>query len=210
VYVYRRAFGEWQPEAYVKATNTDDFDGFGAALALSADGTTLAVGARSEDSNAVGIDGDSSNESGSQTGAVYVLRRLFGAWVHEAYVKASNTGDADQFGASVALSADGAALVVGAFSEDSSGSGIGGTNDERAMNAGAAYVFRRDAGSWAQEAYVKATNTDGDDTFGWCVAVSGDGASFAIGAPQEDSAATGVDGDLRSNALTDSGAVYLY
>jgi hypothetical protein len=210
VYVFRRTFGEWLPEAYVKATNTGDGDSFGAALALSSDGSTLAVGARSEDSSAVGIDGDSSDDSGSGTGAVYVLRRVFGAWVHEAYVKASNTGDADQFGASVALSADGAALVVGAFSEDSSGSGVGGTNDDRAREAGAAYVFRRAAGSWAQEAYVKATNTDADDTFGWCVAVSGDGASFAIGAPREDSAATGVDGDLRSNALSNSGAVYLY
>jgi acyl-CoA synthetase (AMP-forming)/AMP-acid ligase II len=42
----------------VKATNTGAGDRFGAALALSADGTTLAVGALGEDSTATGFDGD--------------------------------------------------------------------------------------------------------------------------------------------------------
>jgi hypothetical protein len=42
------------------------------------------------------------------------------------YVKASNTGGGDLFGGSVAVSGDGNTLTVGAYSEDSNATGIGG------------------------------------------------------------------------------------
>src|SRR5689334_3768830 len=43
--------GTWQPKsvAYIKASNTSKDDQFGGAVALSADGNTLAVGAINED-----------------------------------------------------------------------------------------------------------------------------------------------------------------
>lgn len=49
-YLYKYASSGWQPELYIKAPNTDGGDHFGVAIALSADGGTLAVGAISEDS----------------------------------------------------------------------------------------------------------------------------------------------------------------
>ena len=58
--------------------------------------------------------------------------------------------------------------------------------------------------------YVKASNTGNDDEHGTGVAISGDGQTIAIGAPREDSAATGIDGDALDNTKTDSGAVYIY
>ena len=45
---------------------------FGGAVALSADGNTLAVGARGEDSNATGVNGDQNDNSAQASGAVYV------------------------------------------------------------------------------------------------------------------------------------------
>src|SRR5205814_5798062 len=54
----------------------------------------------------------------------------------------------------------------------------------------------------------KASNTGGDDNFGWSVAISGD--TMVVGAPLEDSGATGVNGDQSDNSATDSGAAYVF
>jgi hypothetical protein len=56
----------------------------------------------------------------------------------------------------------------------------------------------------AQQAYLKASNTNGGDSFG-TVAISGD--TVVVGALQEDSSATGVNGNQSDNSATDSGAV---
>ena len=87
-------------------------------VALSADGNTLAVSAPFEDSRATGIGGDQLDNSVSQAGAVYVFARTRGVWSQQAYLKASNTGEAedgDQFGFSLALSDDGNTLAAGAI-----------------------------------------------------------------------------------------------
>ncbi len=93
---------------------------------MSADGSTLAVGAMGEDSAATGIDGDQANNFAVNAGAVYVFTRTGTGWVQQAYVKASNTGSGDYFGYSVALSADGVTLAVGAAGEASAATGVGG------------------------------------------------------------------------------------
>ena len=64
--------GMWSQAAYVKASNPDAGDSFGKSVALSGDGSTLAVGARTEDSNANGIDGDQADNSAPEAGAVYL------------------------------------------------------------------------------------------------------------------------------------------
>lgn len=57
---------------------------------------------------------------------------------------------------------------------------------------------------------VRASNGEANDFFGWSVALSGDGQTLAVGAPAEDSNATGVNGDQTSNTSQDSGAVYVF
>src|SRR6185369_954263 len=99
---------------------------FGTSIALSGDGSTLAVGARSESSAAVGINGDELDNTLFSSGAAYVLRRSGTAWSQQAYVKASNTDLIDNFGTSIALSADGSTLAVGALREVSAATGING------------------------------------------------------------------------------------
>ena len=211
-YVYRRsAAGRWAIEAYVKAPNTGAFDQFGFALALSADGATLAVGAGEEDSAADGAfhPADSGyadalrDDNARVAGAAYVYRRsAAGVWAIEAYVKAPNSGGGDRFGEALALSADGAALAVGARTEDSTASGAFHPGDpgyavaianNAADGAGAAYVYQRSStGVWAVEAYLKAPNSGEDDQFGFALALSADGATLAVGAGAEDSAADGA------------------
>ncbi len=208
-------------QQYVKATNTESNDYFGWSLALSSDGNTLAVGAPGESSNAVGINGNQGDNSAPQSGAVYVYSRTGSTWAQQSYAKASNTGASDFFGWSLALSADGNTLAVGAYGEDSNAKGVGGNQSNNSHSlAGAAYIYTRNAGSWAQQAYLKASNTDaaaspltpdaGLDYFGWSLDISSDGNTLAVGAFGEDGSATGVNGPQNNNDAPNSGAVHTF
>ena len=168
VYVFTRGGKGWTQQAYVKASNPRGSAEFGHSVALSADGNTLAVSAYWESSNANGINGNQKDESIPQAGAVYVFTRRGTAWTQQAYIKASNTGEAgtadsfgegDQFAFSLALSGDGNTLAVGALTEDSGSGGINGNQaDNSAASAGAVYVFARAGTTWSQQAYVKSSN----------------------------------------------------
>ena len=57
---------------YFKASNTDARDLFGVAVALSADGNTLSVGAFGEESDATGVGGDQNDNAANEAGAVYL------------------------------------------------------------------------------------------------------------------------------------------
>ncbi|MGY3570229.1 FG-GAP repeat protein [Vibrio paucivorans] len=196
---------------YIKASNTGENDKFGTYVSLSADGKTLAVGAIHEGSSATGIDGDQTDNSASNSGAVYLFRRNGNVWAQQAYIKASNTDEGDQFGSSLALSADGNTLAVAAIYEDSSATGI---NDDQINNSseksGAVYVFRFEKENWSQQAYIKASNTDEGDEFGYSLSLSADGNTLAAGTQYEESSATGINGDQTNNSAYASGAVYLF
>jgi cysteine-rich repeat protein len=193
---------------YIKASNTGGGDDHGSSVALSADGNTLAVGAEFEDSAATGVNGDQASNAAPGSGAVYVYVRAGSTWVQQAYVKASNPNKDDHFGISVALSADGSTLAVGATGEDSASGADPASNAVSA--SGAVYVFARTGTAWAQQAYVKASNPGVDDQFGSAVALSGDGATLAVGAVSEDSAATGIGGDEADDNADDAGAAYVF
>jgi hypothetical protein len=65
--------GQWKQIAYIKGSNTEAFDEFGSSVALSRDGTIMAVGARAEDSSAQGLNGNQKDNSADEAGAVYVF-----------------------------------------------------------------------------------------------------------------------------------------
>jgi hypothetical protein len=189
-------------QAYLKASNTGASDNFGYSVAVSGD--TVVVGANLEDSCTTGVN-STPNELALDSGAAYVFTRSGTTWSQQAYLKASNTGASDQFGAMVAVSGD--TVVVGAYGEDSSTTGVDSTPNEDGDRAGAAYVFTRSGTTWSQQAYLKASNTGAIDRFGLSVAVSGD--TVVVGAPYEDSSTTGVDSTPNESAL-DSGATYIF
>lgn len=58
--------------------------------------------------------------------------------------------------------------------------------------------------------YVKASNTGAGDSFGWSIALSGDGSTLVVGAPFESSATTGIDGDQAGNSVLAAGAAYVF
>jgi len=196
---------------YLKSSFPRVDDDFGRSVALSADGRTLAVGVMFDSSAAIGINGDPSIEGPSRAGAVFVFWHDGSQWTQQAYIKVGSPDEDDYFGKSVSLSADGNRLAVGAYGEDSSSTGtLGDPLDNGASYAGAAFLFGRIGSSWILEEYVKASNTQAGDYFGWAVALSADGSTLAVGATGEDGATTGVNGDQSSNGLPSSGAVYVF
>ncbi|MCK7593462.1 FG-GAP repeat protein [Pseudomarimonas salicorniae] len=201
-YVFRRTGDTWSQQAYLKASNAGPGDGFGTSVALSMD--TAAVGAAGESSGHASSPAD---ESVFAAGAAYVFVSSDGQWTEQAYLKAEYTGGTDYFGTSLALSGD--RLVVGAPGESSNAKGVDGdATNELAPRSGAAYLFTRAAGLWSQQAYLKASNTDAGDAFGFAAAISGE--TVVVGAYQEDSAATGENGDQGDNSAEESGAIYLF
>jgi hypothetical protein len=203
-------------------------DYFGHSISLSADGKTLAVGAYQEDSFAKGINGNQRNDIIENSGAVFVFIRDQGDWPQQAYIKASNTDQNDQFGDSISLSADGNTLAVNAYREDSDSKGINeAENNNDANDSGAVYVFSRDTGwegteyqdnqsPWSQQAYIKASNAGDNDWFGNRLSLSDDGKTLAVSATEEGSNETGINQSgvfaevNDSTCCSNSGAVYIF
>jgi len=215
-YVFERIEGSWEQTAYLKASNTDEGDRFGFAVAIHGD--TIVVGAEREDS------GDASNQgdnSATDSGAAYVYERTGETWAQTQYLKASNLTTGYFFGANLTISDT--TLVVGSPGEGS----IGGPN------SGAAYVFSHLEGAWTQTNFYKAFNADAESAFagppgsvafaapnslasceiqattkGASLSLAGD--TLVVGTPYEDSEAVGVNGVPTNNPIPNSGAVYIF
>jgi len=113
-------------------------------------------------------------EAGENCGAAYVFRYDGAAWIQEAELTASDQGEFDYFGTSVAL--DGNRAVVGAVLT---------LCPSILASCGAAYVFEFDGVEWQEIAKLAASNGQGNDYFGTSVAIDQNrivvGAQFANG-----------------------------
>lgn len=213
VYLFVKGADSWEQQAYLKAANAGEDDHFGLALSLSADGNTLAVGAEGESSSSQGDATDPNDDTASGAGAVYVFARAGTVWEQRAYLKASNAEAGDQFGGSVALSADGATLAVGAYYEDSSAQGVDGDpTSNAAARTGAVYIFENDGIAWQQQAYLKRFRSggSGNDSFGSAVSLSSDASVLVVGAPGDASSAVGIDSDQTDSTMPFAGAAYVF
>ncbi len=239
VYVFERNNAVWRQQAYIKASDTAPGNRFGKGLSISESGNTLAVnggisvyvfqydGADWKQQANIVAPGEgvsvSSELSGdglvlaisrSEDETVYLYTLDNNVWAQRQAITASNGEANDEFGDTLALSANGDTLVVGAFRESSSATSINGdATNNNAISSGAVYLFEREQNAWTQTAYLKASNTDAYDYFGIGLALSGDGNHLAVGAIGEDSLARGINGDQMDNATADvgsAGAVYIF
>ncbi len=131
---------------------------FGRSVALSADGDTALIGAFDDD---------------LFQGAAWVFTRTDSTWTQqgEKLVGSGGCGTPD-LGSSVALSADGDTALVGASWD---------------CDVGAAWVFTRTGFSWTQQGEkLKGSGEVGKGFFGETVALSADGDTALMGAPQDD------------------------
>lgn len=203
--IYVRNGGTWSHQARLTQVGGSAGDGFGSSVAI--DGDTLAVGTPSDDNGATGVNATSIPFGASGSGAAYVFVRTGSTWNLEAYVKASNTGVGDSFGSWVALHAD--TLAVAAPAEDSNATGVGGNQaNNAASDSGAVYLFERSGAAWSQVVYLKPSNTNAGDFFGFGLALSA--SQLAVGAGGDDSAAVGLGGNPFDNSLPGAGAVHLF
>jgi len=144
------AYDKWTQAAFLKASNAAAATSFGSSVSLNSDGSILAVGSPSENSNFAGVcniqsipdpatgtlcGNMASNTIHYRDGAVYLFNyNLKGSliWTQEAYVKPANTGlqinievnYGDEFGTKVSISDDGKMLAVGSPREDSTFAGV--------------------------------------------------------------------------------------
>lgn len=144
-------------------------DRFGTAVAI--DGSTAIVGSPGDDAG------------GTDAGAAAVFIQVGANWISQARLVPDQPGSHQFFGSGVDLLGDHA--LVGAP-----------RGDGRDWGTGAAFLFRRVGTSWAQAAWLRASDGVRNDDFGRSVAL-GDGIA-AIGAHR--------DGDRGA----ESGAVYLF
>jgi hypothetical protein len=168
VYIFTRASATgsaWSQQAKLNGTGFTGTDTtFGYAVALSADGKTLAVGAPADNGS---------------VGATWVFTLVGSVWTQQGakLIGTGATGSAEQ-GTSVALSADGNNLV------------IGGPTDN--TNIGALWVFTRAGGVWTQQGTkLTGTGETGAGELGFSVAMSADGNTLVSGAPM-DNTSTGA------------------
>jgi hypothetical protein len=164
------AVGPAAPDAFsqkakltVSGMPTDSY--FGQAVAMSDDGNTIVVGASGE------------------ANAAYVFVKPANGWLttgsYTAKLTAQDADEDDSLGDSVAITADGNVIVVGA----------GGADENGQPDVGSAYVYVKPQTGWTNMTNTaKLTASDGKagDHLGSDVDISDDGTTVVVGA-------TGVD-----------------
>lgn len=146
-YVFFRNGTTWTQQAYLKAPNLPDDSYFGQKAEIYGD--RILIGAYAEKSQTdtiiYGEDLSAVNTNGTDNGAVFLFKRVNGSWTRDAYLKAPNNDDSDQFGYAVAIYSD--MMVVSSPLESGSttsiihGSDLSGA-DNAGMTNGAVYLFK--------------------------------------------------------------------
>jgi len=181
--IYRRVSSDltnnWDRIDIVTAPERITNELFGTSMALSADGSILAVGAIGNNSQSH-IDTDDHSNLTESSGAVYIFEYSpqFNSWEHTHFVKPDDINGGDNFGQVVSMNHDGTILAVGAP----------GHLPSNAINItyGAAYAFHKTANTWVQNSYLTLNNSigaipDSSNTFGPSLELSLDGFRLVVG-----------------------------
>ena len=169
-YVFVRSGAIWTQQAELTASDGSAFDYFGGSAAL--DGDTAIIGMAYP------------NSGGSPPpGNAYVFVRSGTTWTQQAELTASDGVAGDLFGSTVAVSGDTA--LIGAPLHT-----LSPESDSSFTHQGAAYVFVRSGTAWKQQAELSPT--EGDNGFGWSVALDGDTALVGV-SDNNDIATGGID-----------------
>lgn len=222
VYLFSRDTNKWSQLTKLKPSPIQLEQAFGTSVALSADGTTLAIGSPGDWTATGGINVgavyDPTDTSFFSSGAAFIFVKSESVWEQQAYIKPNVVKPLTQFGSTVSISANGGVLAVGSWIESSLATGINGDQiDASSLYSGAAYTFTRTGITWSQRSYIKAPNSNTQDRFGRALQLDGSGENLVIGAYRESSKASGINGDQTNpsspqdpKASDASGAAYIY
>ncbi len=159
-YVFIRSEGVWTQQAKLTASDAAAGAGLGHAIALSGDGSTALLRARSTDC----LDS-------TDCAVAYVFRHLGGSWAETAKLKTSGpfpTSPLLLALRSMALSGDGRTAILGA---------PGNCTD--ADHCGTAHIYTRNGESWSEE--TRLMESDPVSGLGESVDLSKDGLTALVG-----------------------------
>ncbi|MDZ7800035.1 MAG: FG-GAP repeat protein [Trueperaceae bacterium] len=156
-YAFKRSGDTWIEIDKLTASDAADGDRFGSSVAI--DGDYAIIGALYD------------VLAGANEGSAYVFQRSGDSWVEIDKLTATDGGDGDLFGGSVAI--DGDYAIIGA-----------GLDDLTGTDEGSAYAFKRSGDSWVKIDKLTASDAADNDFFGNSVAIEGDYA--IIGASRDD------------------------
>jgi hypothetical protein len=162
VTVFGRSGGKWVQQEVLADANGAAKDWFGYSMAISKDGNTLAVGA---------VYADVSGKV--DQGNVLVYARSGSAWTLQETLIGKAGAAGDVFGVSVALSADGNTVAVGAAGAD-----VGNVSDQ-----GSASVFVRSGAQWSLQQVLTVVGGETKANYGSSLSLSSDGDTLAVGGP---------------------------
>ena len=150
VYIFERPNDTWKQTAKLTASDPEDKDRFGRDVAIDKD---------------VVIDGSPlDDDASSKSGSAYIsVRNADGSWTEQAKLKSSDLAKGDQLGNTVDITrlSISAYAIVGAHFDDDAGD-----------KSGSAYIFMRDqAGAWAEQKKLTASDAEKRDQFGIDVAI---------------------------------------
>ena len=168
-YIFERSAADWIQQAKLTASSPAAGDQFGCSVSISGD-------------NAI-VGADRNDYNGPWSGAAYVFERTNAGWIQQAMLVPSDGRVGDRFGCAVSISGNYA--IVGAYWDDDNGT-----------SSGSAYIFRKEASVWVQEAKLTASDGAKDDWFGYAVSISG---NYAI-----------VGSALDDDNGIDRGSVYVF
>jgi hypothetical protein len=172
-YVFTRNGGVWTLES--RLGPAPGCGGcFGYSVALSGD--TAVIGSYRDNGSVPGID-PAPDMAAREAGAAFVFVRAGGKWSQQAMLKPHNNAAGNRFGFDVDV--QGHTVLIGAYAENSSATGINSVADNNSLETGAAYVFERDGFQWSQTAYLKSAILAPLDHFG--IALAMDDQTFVVG-----------------------------
>jgi hypothetical protein len=167
VWIFVQSGGVWTQQGSKITVSGEGAAQFGWSVALSSDGNTAIVGAPFYNGN----------DPYGGLGAAYVYTRSGTTWTQQTQLLGSGYSGSSLQGTSVALSADGNTALVG-------GAGDGGEN--RQLNNGATWIFKRSGVTWTQVgSKLYGTGTSGNSAQGAAGALSADGNTAIVGGPND-------------------------
>lgn len=170
-YIYAFNSPHWQQEVKLTAADAAKGDAFG--YVVSIDGTTAVVGAPKDD------------DTGSNSGAVYLFVRDANGWKQHAKLVPKDSAKLDAFGEAVDIQTS--TLIVGAPGHTHGG----------VRFAGAVFVFVRDGNTWKEHAKLTADDAGAGDQFGISVGIGDD--TIIVGSKKND-----------PDGIRDAGAAYIF
>jgi hypothetical protein len=159
-YVYRSADNAWKQVASLTANAPAAYDGFGWSVAMSGDGSTLAVSAPYR-----------TVQNNERQGVVDVFRASGNGWTLAAELTQSDAHTDDNFGWSVAFARNGNSLIVGA---------PGFRVLDNPDRSGAAFVYARHGNGWPMVRQLIPPNVVIGAAFGTSTALSANGETALV------------------------------